>query len=869
MKNKKIFEMFFLSIVFLCFLSISSWCFLIDDQNLLPGNISGASNNTITRLSPSNYILVNFQNQFIVLDTDEPRFLGHVLCPDMLTFKFTVLPTTEGWDVYVFTKTESDNGKFGKFHINPDGEMMDYEYLLPWNDEKMPTLMSYSEGKKVLLFTTKFYSYTPGANEFEINKMPEGWSDGGSISACTLEGSNYIILYQNSMSCIWDLKENTGQILQEVHNMIPKPWTNHPGKYICLGGTSDKYILSFDTKNLQFDVLFNELPLRSSDLAIDPKGNFVYSMVKGIYDKLFVFDIENRSYEYINLDYDTTNYGVDINNWFMIPGTNKLRTELAGTLDWTLPRQPVLIDVTDGKVEILNLGYSSSGLAKKYVYFPESNRLISNESPGYISIFDIKNEVLIPTLIFNSSLNSNLFGYWWNSFWTNVNPYIYKIGPALGNRELIDDGLSTMSWAFYPDEERILCEVGYLSSDSLVEYYPKSGRMEKIDFKTSNVMKMYFDTLNDRILAVDYDSEKFIFKSYFIKNLDDIVEWSFPYSDTKIASMAYDNEENALWMEYLYQNSSGIGFLKLTNPDQAYEDHFFSNIDLPSGELTIYNHGEFFILYHSPTLYIIDGKSGDILFEKQIYEGDSYYKTAIIPVPEKKCIFLWDGSKAWKIDTRNWNLVYGDTYQNPSQKSSNDMKGCYDAVRNELIIFDTKEANAVIKVDAETGTIIEKAPLNPEIIDIWLNPYIDVKNSTVYFLKDSSGLMTTVRLDDDWDKAPTIKPQGQYLEYRPGDTFKLILDIANPADVPQDVTAYIWFWLPTGQYIFFGPNGLTTEVVGIPLTLPANLDTSISIDLFTVPQGMPAGFYNLNAVFFNNRTAVRGPMGTYNFMASQ
>ncbi|MBU1626804.1 hypothetical protein KKB18_05480, partial [bacterium] len=63
---------------------------------------------------------------------------------------------------------------------------------------------------------------------------------------------------------------------------------------------------------------------------------------------------------------------------------------------------------------------------------------------------------------------------------------------------------------------------------------------------------------------------------------------------------------------------------------------------------------------------------------------------------------------------------------------------------------------------------------------------------------------------------------------------------------------------------FFGAMGLTLNIAGIPLTLPANMDVTGDILSFTMPEGVPEGFYNFNAVFLNDM-GDRGPIGTWNF----
>ena len=69
---------------------------------------------------------------------------------------------------------------------------------------------------------------------------------------------------------------------------------------------------------------------------------------------------------------------------------------------------------------------------------------------------------------------------------------------------------------------------------------------------------------------------------------------------------------------------------------------------------------------------------------------------------------------------------------------------------------------------------------------------------------------------------------------------------------------------PDGTMLFFDGIILTFDIKGIPLILPANLDVTADVLTFTMPVGVPEGFYNFNALFFNDQ-GERGPIGTWNF----
>src|SRR4030042_5036753 len=115
-----------------------------------------------------------------------------------------------------------------------------------------------------------------------------------------------------------------------------------------------------------------------------------------------------------------------------------------------------------------------------------------------------------------------------------------------------------------------------------------------------------------------------------------------------------------------------------------------------------------------------------------------------------------------------------------------------------------------------------------------------------------------------WQTPASISPSTNYVQLGSGDNEKFSVNIKNPYDFEQKVTAYIWLYAPDWTMLFFSPTGLTFDISGITLTLPANCDVTGDILSFTMPAGVPEGFYNFNALFINEK-GDRGPIGTWNF----
>jgi hypothetical protein len=884
-----------LAISFIVILVISSFCmgYIFEEQKITPGNIHGRGDvgeigfGSISVLPESNFILISqrgsqSEGQLLVFDAEKLQYLGKLSASYLKYFDNAILKVEDGWDVYMIGLNiiNPDKCEFIKIHITSDGYIQQVKRILKWEDtNKAPILISNQSHKEIFLLTTKIYRYIPNADSFETISYPEGWPQDLSIAYLfSLEGKNLILIESKQLDSIsylawWDLDSRSGQTIgQNINLSEVNKWGNEVDKYLCNVG--DK-IMVFDSNDKSFTILMENLPPHNSRFALDDEGKFLYAIERNdeTGSNLVKIDLENKSYEIQTIDYDYQKYLFTAYRWYKIPNKNSIMTELtdpSSSRRWTS-----LLDLETNKIRFI----SEPGVLDdtyQNIYLPELDLLILNNQEDRLAIFDPTRETFLQTISFGSN-----FGYFQSTkdFVGTVSGkgrYFSKLNLEIGKRQISDIGYYFLNWGAYPDSNGIILtkkDPNYLDPESMqynqpfmYEYSFMSSDTIRFDIPSESSFCYYYsDPLNNQVLAAHFDTPKLI---HFIKSKDNYTDWIFPYPDADFSYLPFmDEEMGAFWINYRDDINSNFGFMKLNTNDKTYNDYPLTSINGFLSFWNIYNHGEYILGLNSSIFYIIDPVKDEVKFQTQIYSGSGTIKgPAIVPVHEKDRIFMWDGKMVWQIDVKNMELLNGEVYQNPNQDRQASNAGYYNKNMNEVIFYDSADSKSVLRVDADSGNIIEQISVN---IDRKFKRVFDTENLIFYFLEPDTGKITCMRLNDIWDNAPTIKPQGQFVEYRPGDIFKLILDIANPVDAPQEVTAYIWFWLLTGQYIFFGPNGLTTEVAGIPLTLPANLDTSMSIDLFTVPQGMPAGFYNLNAVFFNNRTAVRGPMGTYNFMAGE
>jgi hypothetical protein len=916
MKNK---YSFFLLLVLL--ISFHCYGFIKEEFYLYPGDLYGyyTQDNgfgvpyyipeTNMALILSNGKSTGMDGHAVVIDLDKERFLGR-LNYEFLQKEAVIVADHYSCDAYqVF-----GNYQFGKFHISKDGEISPPQIISSYDDSYSNIqYLKHPHKNEIFIFGSKIFRYVIGETMLNSIDLPEGFlqNKNDRISAVNLiQGTNLIIIQNEGLNnkqgllktFLFDLDNHTHIILPDIYLIEDlKSWINHDGKYIFityestpLGDLSRLY--SFDIANKRFDVIIDPLPDPGMHLIQDESGEKIFLPNNGS-SQLLIINANEKTYEYVDLAYNSQEFNpvnefILYANWFEIPGKNKILTTLKryfnaeGQTLWT--NKPAIIDLLKMDIKITNpliLGNINLGVMAP-VYFEGLNKIVLNPTSDTLAI--IYPDTLVSKALTsfggdNSRTIKLINGKIYSSDYYFSGLSIFQV--LIGKGESIDGiGHYLKDFEFLPKGNELLL----LQENPLIDESPinpikfnfKSGSSFYYDIIPDKGYELFQDPSNNQTISYTYSNKKV----YFFNDSNNFDVWDFPY-ENKILSryVIFDDELGYLWIGYDESSERSKGnLLRLSTNDKT-----IINYELPQNYHTwnnwaLYNHDEYLCIFTkeggvSWNLTVIELDNKEIVFSYPIFSNydNSLVLPTIIPIPSEDSICLWDGRKAWRIDTSKWTLIYGGTYDNTKhlqiQNLSVNIKSVYDENYRELVIFDTAETFSILRVDIDTGYVKKSFNMDDEQYGYPLiyNPIFDLKNRQVHYQRKYIPSLVTVRLDDDWDNAPTIKPQGQFVEYRPGDTFRLILDIANPADVPQDVTAYIWFWLPTGQYVFFGPNGLTTDIKGIPLTLPANLDTSISIDLFIVPQGMPAGFYNLNAVFFNNRTAVRGPMGTYNFMTGQ
>ena len=283
---------------------------------------------------------------------------------------------------------------------------------------------------------------------------------------------------------------------------------------------------------------------------------------------------------------------------------------------------------------------------------------------------------------------------------------------------------------------------------------------------------------------------------------------------------------------------------------------------------------------YNRTLIIIDVASKAVVKQIPLQvdvildERENLAIPCIIPTGDR--VFLWDHYGAWCIETGSWDITYGKmheehraiyNYTNPS------IQGVYDEERNVVIVADMSyeyevspdflpyPGARIFEFDADTGEVIRETAL-PEG-EYTSRIFFSGDKEKVYLLGYFRNNFYAVNLTSSWHDPPRINTRTNYLQYSPGDRLKFKLNISN-GYVSQNVTAYIYLCIPGGNCLFFAGKGLTYEVSGIPLSLPEDLDIDFELMSFILPEGLPGGLYNFNALMTNENYEI-GPMGTWNF----
>ena len=238
-------------------------------------------------------------------------------------------------------------------------------------------------------------------------------------------------------------------------------------------------------------------------------------------------------------------------------------------------------------------------------------------------------------------------------------------------------------------------------------------------------------------------------------------------------------------------------------------------------------------------------------------------------IPEEENLFIWDHYGAWCIDTASIELLYGGEPDSNDRLMGPGIEGFLNQGAGIITLadmyyktefIDPIGPQRILEVELETGNMLKEIELD----GYYDKALFSEDGDKIYFLDSDDASIVTLHLSPPWETPAEIYPSTNYIQFGEGDRCILRVNVRNGNDLIQNVTVYIWLFTPDGTMLFFDGIGFSPDVNGIPLTLPANIDLTADILSFTMPDGIPEGFYNFNAIFLNDNYEF-GPMGTWNF----
>jgi hypothetical protein len=853
----------------------------------------------------SPYIAYYTGDCVIILDKINLKIRGGLLTHGFDSRTPVVIPdTSSGWNLfYCF------DGKFGRLNIDPYGQFGENRFLTR-TYENLTFSVGNPDNYEIWYFTNKILRLNTIDDSWTEFDYPENWDidcrminvysalDKSSIFGIAM--GNTIEDYQ---AFILDIKTGSSKLInaeKDFFNYINdiKAWREHPGLFIIM-----KYneIYSYDSNTGKIELLIKDFGAPAIKILQDESGRYLYLIDEET--SLCVLDLIEKTFDYNEISLKE--------GYFFSPSSFKtiydpVNNRIIAMITNNYYENDEIIVILDLDDFSLNYFESQSGtIDKTPLFLIEDSKLFFSSTP-YIYLVDLKtfqSKNSFPIMYqanswniiddFNSSiLLSNSAG----SEFIMINPdYSRKIY----NTDLVADIVGQ-----FPDGKKAL--IGepfseYTSPETGFDY----NIYREYDFADGAIQDVKLpydadylitDVENNQLIGV---GEQYIPKNKYICNFVQFINpdcyselWSAPNLNFSPGKFLFDEGNGILWLLFNNQDDGNRYFYKFSTKEKSLIDTFIiqgsGDSKLESIKSVVLDPGGKYLYFIEVTnsrsqrnLAVLDIDLKEIINRftlqtevKNKTNQDAVYP-GIIPVFEKDKLFLWDHYGAWCIDTKSWEIIYGEVKNNPrafcystNRYNNPDVKGTYINETNHIILLDyskDKEGSGsdhyrCLEVNLDTGSIVKEfeKPVGTN------NVCFAKDKKSILFLDSNNSRINTLHLDPGWNTPVTITPSTNYIQLGEGDNAKFAVNVKNEYDFAQNATAYIWLYAPDGTMLFFNGNGLTTGTAGIPLTLPAKCDITGDILTFTMPAGVPEGFYNFNAVFVNEN-GDRGPIGTWNF----
>jgi hypothetical protein len=878
-----------LLVVILYPVTLSAAWFEMHNLGLGDSNRSGSNNTRFTDMPDSPFILITDDKYILTYDVKTSKLRDGRLFDHDFNIR-TVIPNPDGgWDLIYASYQGFSTGLFGKLYIDPHGEFGDdisldrtYQgYLYP---------VGIPDKHEIWYFTDKILHLDTITLKWTKYAYPQGWdNDFTNLQSFMLKDSKKIFLIsqgktiQDYQAIIFDFDSASGRIKQADKGFFAgikdmQIWNYDPNYYLVL---KDGELWKYNPESNEAASLMHGFVYKSSNMLQDATGRYIY--VYGENDDINVIDIIDRtvtSHQLSLQEGDKLYYTQSI----LKIGENKLLTYLARGWDQTI----CIINLEDFSVRYFDNLPPISILSSFYRF--KDNMLISFNGASIMTMNLDTEEIM-------TSISLDSHSMYWSAMQGDPYPtliperstmYFKKLGP-LGQLELFrgGEGDHLGEVIMYPGTNTAFIEANTQAYEHIFrEYNFDDNTLEDIVLDGKATM-FEPDPVNKQIITLN-SPEQGKGLVQFIKPHGKVRAW-VPENMEELLASEYllDAKNNIYWAIYhdIDSNSEPVNwfFFKLSTSNYELMDSFI----LPSSEITYPNKIKcdysgkylYFINYSGSIedisdryLVILDTEKKEVVKKITIQtnaDSTNYFIAVpgIVPIPGHDKVFVWNHYGAWCIDTNNWNVIYGEVKDDPQNdyfRSSN-IDGYWDEERQCVVVvdltFSPDHKKRIVEVDLDTGNVLREIEL-PE--ENFIRVFCSGDKQNIYFLSWDKARYYICNLTNSWKKPAKIMTETNLLQYTKGDSCRFSIKIRNEEE-SQKARIYIWLCIPGRGYLFFNGSNFVPEIVGIPVTLPSQLiDYKIVIANFVIPEIMPKGLYNFNAMCLNEDFQF-GPMGTWNF----
>jgi hypothetical protein len=873
-------------------------CSWYETHNLGLGNTSFKNNidpwSFFTEIPDSQYVLLSDNTYSVTIDVPSGLIRDEYESRYKMYNKIILPNMHGGWNLY-FT----NENRFGVISINSHGEFGSYRWLdITYNNWAYG--LGIPQRKELWFFTNRIMHFDATTEEWTSYNYPQGWdTDVDYIylypakdleSAIIVANGNTTLTYQ----AMW-FNTTTGEsktLYGDPHcfeNIIDiEPWTLYPGYYLIL---KKNLIIGYDINTDENKIIMQDFEGSSRNIMMDDAGRYVYTLSV---DSLYILDLVDKT---VDVHLITLKDGDRFSNSYYTETMLDLERHQIITYVYNKVSKKDSLVIID--LNTFNMSYLQDlpdDVSMVVFFTPHANKILTlYKTRLYVIDLDTMERVI--------SVPLASISYKWSAIPGDPSPTLFpewltsmnfkKLGP-LGRLDVYDGGEGDYinNIIQYPGTDFAFMQVAMdLNISEYREYNFEDNTMVPIDVPS----KPYYldpDPGNRQLISINRYEDGVI---QFIKPGGKIRSWIPPDNLTPESpnlqgiNRCLDYDNNIYWAVYSDPDTKNYYFYEFSTKTLELLDSFM----MPASDMTYPNNikldpsGEnFYFINYTYTstdisdryLVVLDIEHRMVVTKvllqtncNEKWPGETIKAApGIIALPGQDKVFIWEHYGAWCIDTNTWEVLYGRVKDNPratyNRISYSD--GIFDEERGVVVIVDLsyeeweggREFKKILEVDLATGNVLKSDELPDDLIE---RVFYSGDNKWIYMLSYDRPRYFVHAINPAWENPAKIQTRTNYLEYAPGDNARFNVHITN-GKTPQKASVYAWICVPGDITLFFNGMDFTPQIAGFQVILPANVDISGDILNFVVPQIMPSGMYQFNAIFLNENYDV-GPMGTWNF----